>query len=434
MEYQYDQFGRLTRANTRHDGFGNLTQQSVTKGQMPAFTLSINRVHTIYSTQCYKTSIFPARNERLVPKRDQDRPRVHFHSAGGRLLQIGGEWVATDRLGSVVRKGTTNYKYAPYGQEIEGATAKGTTKFATYTRDSLSGLDYALNRYYKPEWGRFTSPDPLQPGTAERPSSWNYYAYTEGDPINFSDPEGLDRIEACDPRYSRTGHVDADCAQVLNGGGGGFSGFRETFDSMRWEASMASRRFASVLRGFMGSSGSTPSVTSTISYPQDDVPLSPSATRVLGRVGESTQALTSPYFWAAWTAAAGTAGVAASALPAQGLFTLGDAPIVLYRSVGIPELQSILSIGMYSQGRQSAEFGKYFSLTFQGASQYAQMFGTRIGQDAPYWITSGSLPARWIPQVTSVDRGISSVVIRPGLLSGMGRPSVYSGIGWNRLP
>jgi len=107
-------------------------------------------------------------------------------------MQIGGEWVATDRLGSVVRKGTTNYKYAPYGQEIGGATANDTTKFATYTRDSLSGLDYALNRYYKPEWGRFTSPDPYQAsGGPADPGSWNRYAYVGGDPVNYNDSSGL---------------------------------------------------------------------------------------------------------------------------------------------------------------------------------------------------------------------------------------------------
>ena len=266
VQYQYDQLGRLITAATQgaggwglawnHDAFGNLTQQSVTKGQMTGFTLSINgatnrvnyqnydangnwlgmwgqsqtydvdnRVHTASSTQHQETYLYSARNERMVSKRDQDRHRVHFYGAdglllgiytleitqqnpsytypvriaaqerlyfGGRLLQIGGEWVATDRLGSVVRKGTTNYKYAPYGQEIGGATANDTVKFATYTRDSVSGLDYAMNRYYKPEWGRFTSPDPYQAsGGPADPGSWNRYAYVGGDPVNYNDPSGL---------------------------------------------------------------------------------------------------------------------------------------------------------------------------------------------------------------------------------------------------
>ncbi len=268
MEYQYDQLGRLLSAATQgaggwglawnHDGFGNLTQQSVTKGSLTGFTHSVNgttnringqyydangnwggsfgqsqsydienRIRTAAGPQFSESYLYSARNERMVSQRDQDRHRVHFYGAdglllgiytleitqqnpsytypvrlaeqeriyfGGRLMQIGGEWVATDRLGSVVRKGTTNYKYAPYGQEIGGATANDTNKFATYTRDSLSGLDYALNRYYKPEWGRFTSPDPYQAsGGPADPGSWNRYAYVGGDPVNWYDPPGLQK-------------------------------------------------------------------------------------------------------------------------------------------------------------------------------------------------------------------------------------------------
>jgi len=146
----------------------------------------------IYSTQCYKTSLFSTRNERLDSKRDQDRTHVHIYGAGGRLLHIGAEWVTTHRLGSVVRKGATNYKYATYGQEIGGGTANDTVKFATYICNSVSGLDYSFSRYYKPEWGRFTSPDPDQAsGGPGDPGSCNRYAYLGGDPVNFDGPPGL---------------------------------------------------------------------------------------------------------------------------------------------------------------------------------------------------------------------------------------------------
>jgi RHS repeat-associated protein len=72
------------------------------------------------------------------------------------------------------------------------ATANDTEKYATYTRDSLTGLDYAVNRYYSSIWGRFLSPDPY--GASARvlnPQSWNRYAYTIGDPMNSGDPSGL---------------------------------------------------------------------------------------------------------------------------------------------------------------------------------------------------------------------------------------------------
>jgi RHS repeat-associated protein len=56
----------------------------------------------------------------------------------------------------------------------------------------VTGLDYAMNRYYSSQWGRFTSPDPYG-GSADTgaPLSWNRYAYVGGDPANGSDPSGL---------------------------------------------------------------------------------------------------------------------------------------------------------------------------------------------------------------------------------------------------
>ena len=65
-------------------------------------------------------------------------------------------------------------------------------KFATYTRDAATGLDYANQRYYSSVIGRFTRPDPFE-GSArpEAPQSWDRYTYVENDPPNSLDPEGL---------------------------------------------------------------------------------------------------------------------------------------------------------------------------------------------------------------------------------------------------
>ena len=92
--------------------------------------------------------------------------------------------VVTDRLSSIG-------KYYPYGQE-KNPTANDTEKFATYTRDSISGLDYANQRYYQPGFGRFLTDDPSGDNwDAANPGSWNTYAYVAGDPINSNDPTGL---------------------------------------------------------------------------------------------------------------------------------------------------------------------------------------------------------------------------------------------------
>jgi RHS repeat-associated protein len=103
---------------------------------------------------------------------------------GGKLVKNANGYVHTDRLGSVG-------KYFPYGQERPSATANGTEKFATYFRDSDTGLDYADQRYHAPGQGRFLTPDPTMDNVEySNPGSWNPYAYANGDPINMVDPDG----------------------------------------------------------------------------------------------------------------------------------------------------------------------------------------------------------------------------------------------------
>ena len=119
----------------------------------------------------------------------------------GRLISAEGNAVGVDRLGSVrwgaYGTGTPNDRtYYPYGVEYS-ATGNDTEKYATYTRDSLTGLDYAVNRYYATIWGRFTSPDPSTASVSlSSPQSWNRYGYVMNDPINYVDPDGRNRVLA----------------------------------------------------------------------------------------------------------------------------------------------------------------------------------------------------------------------------------------------
>ena len=101
---------------------------------------------------------------------------------GSRLL--GNE----DRLGSRGR-------YYPYGEDRGTNPGDGSVTFATYTRDSSTGLNYADQRYYATGWGRFVSPDRYRAMAASLnnpgiPQSWNRYAYVTGDPANYLDPTG----------------------------------------------------------------------------------------------------------------------------------------------------------------------------------------------------------------------------------------------------
>lgn len=61
--------------------------------------------------------------------------------------------------------------------------------FTTYQRDSESGLDYAMARYYDSTAARFCSVDPLG-GQLGDPQTWNRYTYSRNDPVNLVDPSG----------------------------------------------------------------------------------------------------------------------------------------------------------------------------------------------------------------------------------------------------
>ena len=72
----------------------------------------------------------------------------------GRTLGLAG--------GSLGSKG----KYFAFGEERTNVTPANPPndqeKFAAYTRDAATGLDYANQRYYSSIIGRFTRPDPLR--------------------------------------------------------------------------------------------------------------------------------------------------------------------------------------------------------------------------------------------------------------------------------
>jgi RHS repeat-associated protein len=114
--------------------------------------------------------------------------------------------------------------YYPFGEEIGTPTASNTYKFASTYRDSSSGLDYAVNRYYASGIGRFLSVDPVV-GRATRPQSWNRYTYVRNDPVNHRDPKGLrgdDDDDDPEEADDWTGFI-ANAATPGSGGTGGTS-------------------------------------------------------------------------------------------------------------------------------------------------------------------------------------------------------------------
>ena len=136
-------------------------------------------------------------------------------------MTMAGGAVFGDRLGSNRASGS---RYYPCGEEIGTQTANDRKKFATYTRDPYTGLDYADQRYYASSYGRFNTVDPMAgSASAGNPGSWNRYAYVGGDPINHRDRHGLNEDD------EGAGCVDngdgcvfsVDVVGEAGGGGGG---------------------------------------------------------------------------------------------------------------------------------------------------------------------------------------------------------------------
>ncbi|WP_456340825.1 RHS repeat-associated core domain-containing protein [Streptomyces solincola] len=115
---------------------------------------------------------------------------------GGTLnsMTTGGKsyYYLTDALGSVValadEAGTKvdSYTYSPRGVRVSSRTSETVPqpyRFAGGYQDA-TGLYHYGARYYDPNIGRFTQPDPS--GQEKNP-----YLYAEGDPVNRIDPSGL---------------------------------------------------------------------------------------------------------------------------------------------------------------------------------------------------------------------------------------------------
>ena len=121
------------------------------------------------------------------------------------------EYHHPDRLGTkLVSKPATassdQQNTLPFGTTISSETTANTNqKFTSYDRSEATGLDYAVNRTYNPGQSRFTQVDPIGMASTELvdPQSMNLFAYTQNNPVDFVDQNGLEGrpTQTCLPGY-----------------------------------------------------------------------------------------------------------------------------------------------------------------------------------------------------------------------------------------
>jgi len=127
----------------------------------------------------------------------QQSERLYYvHDGLGSVRQL------LDSTGNI----ETNYAYDPFGVPVVGGDVSNPYQFTGEAWDAEVELLYLRARYYQPEVGRFVTKDPWA-GNTNQPATLNRYVYATNNPVNLSDPSGLN---GADPLGLRGVHGSSD--------------------------------------------------------------------------------------------------------------------------------------------------------------------------------------------------------------------------------
>jgi RHS repeat-associated protein len=211
QQYRYDCAGRLAQVldgsgnvlATYSYGAGNQRLMSVEGGLTKYYAWAGGKIIAEYeawgmNALIWKTSYVYLGERLLATTSGADGNETRFHYSDGlgtRLVTDAGGTVVSEQLS--LPFGTMLPFTQTYGGEnsYQHSTLSNPSKkrFTTYDRSEATGLDYAVNRFYSSQQGRFTQVDPIELDAASLsdPQTLNMYAYCGNDPINNVDPDGL---------------------------------------------------------------------------------------------------------------------------------------------------------------------------------------------------------------------------------------------------
>jgi RHS repeat-associated protein len=127
-----------------------------------------------------------------------------------------------------------------------GVAKPGTVGDGTYWMGSLAvgmrdatGQMYMRNRYYDPQTGQFTQPDPI--GLA---GGLNSYGFAAGDPVSYSDPYGLcPPIRDCLRKLRQSAFTVGDVLYAIYDPASISYSYMAVQDANRWQAALSRSRY-----------------------------------------------------------------------------------------------------------------------------------------------------------------------------------------------
>ncbi|MGZ7101226.1 MAG: RHS repeat domain-containing protein [Candidatus Angelobacter sp.] len=200
--YAYDAESRLTKV----DGSASLVYQYDAEGR---------RVHTpnyesVYDLNGRATTLFNLSGVWAYGEIYAGGRHLATYSGATTTNFLHTDWLGTRRvMTNLTGAATDTCTGLPFGDGINCiGTEWNFNHFTDYVHDPESNLEHTLFRQYSSTQGRFLSPDPFT-GSMDlgNPQSMNRYPYVAGNPINFTDPLGLD-----------SGYVATACT-LLSGNG-----------------------------------------------------------------------------------------------------------------------------------------------------------------------------------------------------------------------
>jgi RHS repeat-associated protein len=182
--YTWDARNRLVamtgpnlNASFQYDAVGRRISKTI-NGVTTSFVFDGVNVVQEQSAQLGNANMLNGGIDEVLMRTDSAGTWSHLRDGLGSTLAV------TDASGVI----QSEYAYGAFGQSAVSGDSKNSAQYTGRENDG-TGLYYYRARYYSPALQRFISEDPIRFAGGDV----NLYAYVRNDPMNYTDPSGLDR-------------------------------------------------------------------------------------------------------------------------------------------------------------------------------------------------------------------------------------------------